>query len=168
MRKHVTRKALVAAFISVVALFAVAAVALALTDGPEESDDHQDGNGTSHESTVHYTRQLVPWIARVDKVHFGGRGEDLSDEPFQCCGEWRRDATEYRRWTGTKWKLVKTVSNGGYHVGDQSLSYYNLNNDVTLEGGAYVRQHLRYRNTITWPVMGTYDFPGRWNKHFLE
>ena len=110
---------------------------------------------------------MIPFIAWVDKVHHGGRGEDLSNDPLECCGEWKRDRTDYLRWTGSKWKKVMTVGASGYHAGD-TLSYYNLNNDVTLEGGAHVRQHLRYRNTVTWPVLGTYEFPGGWNKHFLE
>ena len=124
----------------------------------------------SHASTVYYTRQLVPFIAWVDRVYHGRRPEDLSSDPLECCGEWRRDKTEYKRWTGSSWKTVTTVGSGTYRVTGSpgNLSYYNLNNDVTLTGGAYVRQHLRYRNTVTFPVLGTYNFPGGWNTHFLE
>ena len=168
--KGIIRRGLVAAGVPVVALFVLAAVAFALSDGPEERDDHQDGGGISHASTVYYTRQLIPFIAWVDRVYYGGRPEDLSSNPNVCCGEWRRDKTEYKRWTGSSWKTVKTLGSSMYHVTGSpgNLSYYNLNNDVTLTGGAYVRQHLRYRNTVDFPVLGTYNFPGGWNSHFLE
>ena len=78
------RKGLVAVGVSVVALLVLAAVALALEDGPETRDDIGDGHGTSHQSTVYYDKDTDPFVAHVDRVYFGGR-KPANMTPYECC-----------------------------------------------------------------------------------
>ena len=72
-------------FIIIAAVFAVfifSAIAWAATNGPINSDDIGDGEGTSHTSTVYYTKQSSPFTAWVDEVYYGGRKP--SNYPLTC------------------------------------------------------------------------------------
>ena len=156
--------------VPIVTAFAAFAVVWADENGPETTDDIGDGYGTSHTSTVYYTRQLSPFIAWVDRVYFGGRKPDDSF-PGQCCGAWRVKKTLYREWDGSEWDTVVNEGAGSWHepAGAPELSYYNMNRDVTLEGGALVQQKLEFRKIVT--VLeegGMLQYSGRWHSHFLE
>ena len=81
-----------------------------LSDGPKTSDGIGDGYGTSHSSTVYYTKQTNPFVANVDRIYYGGR---KPKEHFgECCGGWRHQQAKYKEWDGSKWVTVKTVNKG--------------------------------------------------------
>ena len=144
----------------------ISAVTLAAENGPIYSDGIGDGYGTSHHSTVYYTKQSDPFIAWVDRVYFGGRKPDTSIE--ECCGQWRHEKTLYRRWNGSNWITVRNTGSASWQSsGTPGLSYFNLNTDVTLEGGALVKQRLRYRKYLL--LAGDWaEWSGSYHSHFLE
>ena len=75
---------------------------LALTDGPETSADADvatGDDGTTHNSTVYYDKDTNPFVAYVDRVHWGAQpAEDL--EWYQYGSQWMRDTALYKAWDG--------------------------------------------------------------------
>ena len=51
-------------------------------------------------------------------------------------------------------------------LGVSGLSYYNLNTDVTLEGGALVKQRLRFK--LLGNLNTYFDWAGSYHSHYLE
>ena len=75
---------------------------------------------------------------------------------------------EYKRWDGSSWVLVRSFGASSWRAtGTPGLAYWNLNNDVTLEGGALVKQHLRYRYFLIL-VNKWAEWNGSTHNHFLE
>ena len=59
------------------------------------------------------------------------------------------------------WRSCGSSANG--------LCWWNLNNDVTLEGSARVDQRLKYAYFYSAGAdMGTYSWKGKWHLHYLE
>ena len=139
-----------------------------LSNGPKTSYDVGDGNGISHSSTVYYTKETDPFVAEVDRVHFGGREKEEGHLEF--ASGWRRKKTEYREWNGSSWVTEATVNPGSWRAtGHEELDWWNLENDVTLEGGALVEQRLEYRFFYTvWDQIHEYKWRGALLDHFLE
>ena len=91
----------------------------------------------------------------------------------ECCGQWRHYETRYQRWTGSKWKSVKTKDadeTWETRGRPDNLHYETFGDDVDLHGGALVRQRIQYRrlrlgpgDKSEWLTVG-----GDWNDHFLE
>lgn len=142
----------------------------AYSNGPKNSDNLQDGGGTSHSSTVYYNRQLSPFIAWVDRMYYGGRNFDTSDNPIVCCAQWRRDYTKYKEWNGSKWVTVKTVWASGWRTSGTpgQLSYWDLNTDATLDGGALVQQMLKWKYLVPLPQPKWLQWKGVIHSHYLE
>ena len=103
-------------------------------------------------------------------MRYGGR-KHPADGFGECCGEWRHNRTEYKRWTGSAWTNVETkgASNWRATGSPGNLAYHTFGDDIDLHGGALVRQRLQYRrfrmvgNQSAWLTVG-----GDWNNHFLE
>lgn len=137
------------------------------TNGPISSDDSGDGCGTDHTSTVHYNKDTSPFVAYVDKVNYGGR-KPKGD--FGSLGHaWRRAPTKYWDWNGTSWVLDTTVSASSWRTTGScpGLAWWDLGNDVTLDGGALVVQYLdfKYFSIIG---QGWVNYSGRDHDHYLE
>ena len=90
----------------------------------------------------------------------------------ECCGQWKHNRTEYKRWTGTAWVNVKVkgeASTWNTQGEPDDLHYITFEDDVDLHGGAFVRQRIEYRRLrivgdhSSWLKKG-----GDWNEHFLE
>ena len=124
-------------------------VVIALVNGPELSNDLNDGHGNSHYSRVVYSRSLNPWDGIVDYVTIGGRHEDDSD--FPCSGEekWKSDKTKYRRWDGSRWITEETKSDVGWRTtGTPGLAFFTLEDNVALSGGGLVEHTNKYRLVV--------------------
>ena len=136
-----------------------------LSNGPKRSSAIDDDHGISHESWVYYTKETDPFVAEVDRVHFGGRKKDTSLP--ESVPEWRRHDTEYKEWNGTKWVREKKIGPGRWKSsGPEELDWWNLENDVTLEGGALVKQRLHYRYFLFGEI--DFEWSGPWHRHYLE
>ena len=164
------RAGLVAAFVSVVALLVLASAAFALSN-EQWRNDLDDVGGVSHRSKVVYTKQAYPFIAYIDYLKYGGRVHP-ADGFGECCGQWRHHATKYQRWTGTKWKSVRTKGTDStwHSTGEpDDLHYETFGDNVDLHGGALVRQRIQYqRLRIVGDHSAWLKVGGRWNDHFLE
>ncbi len=158
-------------------LIAVAGLAslslIALSNGPIETEDARPWTGdteVTHSSTVYYGKTTNPFVAYVDRIYFGGRpAADL--EWWQFASEWKRDATLYQRWDGSKWKTVLTVPASSWQDcgSPDNLCVDNLYNEATLRDGALVRQRLKYR--YFWYAgedLQETSFSGIYHDHFLE
>ena len=96
------------------------------------------------------------------------RGRKPSNNIVSCCPEWRHEYTKYRRWNGSSWVTVTSYSAGSWQEsGTPGLSYFNLNTDVTLEGGALVKQRLKYRLFFV-ELNQHQEWSGSIHSHFLE
>ena len=122
---------------------------LALTDGPETSADADwvtGDDGITHNSTVYYDKDTDPFVAYVDKVYWGARpAENLNWN--ESGAQWQREPTLYKVWDDDSWDTEASVDAGPWRSCGSSvngLCWWNLNNDVTLEGAALVYQRLRY------------------------
>ncbi len=166
IRERLGRRGLMAVLVPLIGVLLFSAVASAAENGPTTSNLIRDGYGASHHSTVYYTKQSVPFIAWVDRVYFGGRKPSINF--ISCCGEWRHENTLYRRWNDSSWVTVRNTGSASWQSsGTPGLSYFNLNTDVTLEGGVLVKQRLKYRKYLlqleTW-----IEWNGSFHSHFLE
>jgi hypothetical protein len=147
---------------------------LALTDGPETSTDADWVTGDdeiTHNSTVYYDKDTNPFVAYVDKVYWGARpAEDL--EWYQYGSQWRREPTLYKSWNGNSWETEASVDAGPWRACGSSvngLCWWNLNNDVTLEGSARVDQRLKYALYLSaGSDAHLYSWSGEWHEHYLE
>lgn len=167
MRFHIQKRVWVTAITAVVAFVLISSVGWALTNGPNNTTDFYDLDGITHSSTVHYTRQLSPFIAWVDKIYYGGR-KPGGLSPFGCCGEWARDSTQYKEWNGSSWVTVVSFGASSWRdTGTPGLAYWNLNDDVTLEGGALAKHRLKYRYFVN-ATMTYNNVTGSYHNHFLE
>ena len=154
-----------AAFVTVVALFVLAAVALALSNAPlRQYDLDDDQSAASDQSKVYYTKQTTPFVAHVERVRYGGR-QHPADDVYRFNGAWRHEETLYRRWTGSKW--VTAASTWRVTGSANDLAFHILDQDVDLTEGALVRQRLRFQYLDT-VVNDWGGHAGRWNKHYLE
>jgi hypothetical protein len=152
---------------------------MALTNGPQNASDASAAtgdHGITHTSYVHYTKDTSPFVAHVERVHYGGRpAADL--DPYQHYSKWRRERTEYMTWNGsTQWDAQTTVGNSNYSecgsVGN--LCWWDLTTTADLEGSAMVGQRLAYKITF-WAggldqdtVVATTKWYGSMNEHYLE
>ena len=167
MRFRLPRRLLVVVLVALLVVLASSTVAWALSNGPETSSLN-DGYGTSHSSTVYYDKETNPFVAEVDRVYYGGRKRDT--DFGECCAIWTRYHTLYREWNGSSWVTVQSFGAGAWQsTGPESLSWWNLHNDVTLEGGALVQQRLEYEYHIVGPD-GTVEikWTGPYHNHYLE
>ena len=136
-----------------------------LVDGPYDSDDVSDGHGISHSSYVYYTKETDPFVAEVDRIHYGAREKE--EEPLQSQSGWRRYKTEYKEWDGDSWNRVKKLKSSPWReTGYDSLDWWNVSNDVTLEGGALVKQQIQYRFFVF--LGGEFTWAGAMHDHYLE
>ena len=167
MKFHIPRRAGAAVLAAVLSLLIFSTVAWALSNGPKTSDPIGDGNGTAHSSTVYYTKQSSPFIACVDRVYYGGRKPSTGST--ECCAQWRREGTVYMKWNGSSWVTAVSFGSSSWRItGNPGLAYWNVNNDVTLEGGALVRNRLRYRKSFTPQPQGWIAYSGPYHNHYLE
>ena len=87
---------------------------------------------------------------------------------------WRMDSRVYCEWNpdDSEWVEVESVGNSSWRdTGTPGLAWHDDYDNVFMDHGAYVKQRLRYHQTLvcTWDGIGDpQDFPGRWHKHFLE
>ncbi len=107
----------------------------------------------------------------MDRVHWGARpAENLNWNEFGS--QWQREATLYKSWDGNSWETEASVDAGPWRACGSSVNglyWWNLNNDVTLEGSARVDQRLRYAFYYSaGNDMGTVKWPGNWHLHYLE
>ena len=147
---------------------------LGLSDGPETSADallHTGDQGITHNSTVYYDKDTNPFVAYVDRVYWGARpAEDLNFNEFGS--SWQRRPTTYWEWDGDSWELQLEVAAGQWRSCGSSangLCWWDLENDVTLEGGALVRQRLKYYlyQSVAFG-QNLYSWTGSWHEHYLE
>ena len=144
-------------------------VVLALTNGPEESDDHNDGQGDSHSTEVTYYRSLNPWVAEVRNVEIGGR--PYYDGVPCTTQKWKTKYLRYWRWDGENWVLKKGKTGPGWlETSDTSLTYHDDDEDVRLTGGAAVTHRNEYQVS---PSCGFGGNPIPWDGsshhiHYLE
>ena len=146
---------------------------LALTNGPETTTDTDwvtGDDGITHNSTVHYSKDTNPFVAYVDKVHYGARpAADL--EWWQFASEWKRDTVKYKVWDGNSWETEESVSADSWRDcgSPDSLCWWNVNKDVTLEDSARVDQRLKYRYFYyAAGKLNKMEWPGNWHRHYLE
>ena len=147
---------------------------LALTDGPETSVDADwvtGDDGITHNSTVYYDKGTNPFVAYVDKAFWRARpAEDLNFNEFGS--SWQRAATQYWEWDDDSWEPQLEVTAGQWRSCGSSangLCWTSLENDVTLEGGALVRQRLKYHYYTTAAFdNGRVAWDGAWHWHYLE
>ena len=147
---------------------------LALTDGPETSADADwvtGDDGITHNSTVYYDKDTDPFVAYVDKVYWGARpAENLNWN--ESGSQWQREPTLYKVWDDDSWDTEASVDAGPWRSCGSSvngLCWWNLNNDVTLEGSARVDQRLRYAFYLSaGSDAHLYRWSGEWHEHYLE
>ena len=146
---------------------------LALTDGPETSTDAEatQDYGITHSSTVYYDKDTDPFVAYVDRVYWGARpAENLNWN--ESGSQWQREPTLYKEWDGDSWETVVSVNAGPWRSCGSSangLCWWNLNNDVTLEGSARVDQRLKYAYYVAAAFESQkVSWSGEWHKHYLE
>jgi hypothetical protein len=147
---------------------------LALTDGPETSTDAARAtgdDGITHSSTVYYDKDTDPFVAYVDRVHWGARPAENLDWN-ESGSQWQREPTLYKEWDGDSWETVVSVNAGPWRSCGSSangLCWWNLNNDVTLEGSARVDQRLKYALYLSaGSDAHLYSWSGEWHEHYLE
>ena len=148
---------------------------LALSDGPYTTADVQRiisaDDGITHNSTVYYDKDTNPFVADVDRVEYGARpAEQL--QWWQYGPQWKRDNTLYYSWNGNSWVTEVSVGAGFWRSCGSSangLCWTSLENDVTLEGGALVRQRLKYYlyQSVAFG-QNLYSWTGSWHDHYLE
>ena len=148
---------------------------LALSDGPDTTADVERiisaDDRITHNSTVYYDKDTNPFVADVDRVEYGGRpAEHLAW--YQYGAQWKRDDTLYKSWNGNSWETVVSVNAGPRRSCGSSangLCWWNLNNDVTLEGSARVDQRLKYAYYVAAAFESQkVSWFGQWHRHFLE
>ena len=149
MRSVLSRRyALVSLFIlGIIALFPAVVLAYQYSHGPVNSSRaYFDSDCTAHTSYVHYDKSYSPLVIDVDRVYYGGRKPDPID-PNSTLERWRREKTKYYDWNGSQWILDTTVGSGSWRSAGScsGLDWWYLNNDVSLDDGAYVQQVLRFK-----------------------
>ena len=110
----------------------------------------------------------------VDRIYYGGRKYHVTF-PFHT-SLWKRNKTYYKEWNGSRWVTERRVNAPSWlNTGTPGLIYYNVNNDVTLEGGALVKQRLKYRYYIPapnefgeWVFNVIVEWNGSYHSHYLE
>ena len=126
---------------------------------------------------MYYDKDTNPFVAYVDKVYWGAwpaedarPAEDL--EWWQYGPQWKRDTTLYKVWDGNSWDTEASVNAGPSRAcgsSDNGLCWWNLNNDVTLEGSARVDQRLKYHYFYSaGSELNKLEWPGSWHQHYLE
>ena len=148
----------------------VVATVYANVNGPIESNDHADGSDPSHSSKVTYTIVTSnPFEAEATNVEYGGRPPPgLVNTSAEA---WGSKEIVYLKWTGSKWKTVRTAgASGWYDLGEPGdLHYINDSTDVSLPGGALVKHRNQYGwlvqifNNLDWS-----SWSSGTHKHFLE
>ena len=84
---------------------------------------------------------------------------------------WGSKDIVYRKWTGSKWKTVRTAPATEWtNTGEKGdLAYYNDSTDVTMPGGALVKHRNQYGwwvqifNNLDWS-----SWSSGTHRHFLE
>ena len=139
-------------------------------NGPIQSDNAGDDEGTSHSSTVWYYKDTDPhFVAQAYRIYYGGR------HPEMWCASnklWRMDSRKYYEWDAEdeEWDLVESVDASGYrNTGTPGLAWHNDYDNVFMDHGAYVQQRLRYHLVAcSFDIPEPTDWPGTWHNHYLE
>ncbi len=150
MKFHIPRRAGVAVLAAVLSLLIFSAVAWALSRRADNLGSYRRRKRHCAFQYCFTTQNSHPtFIAWVDRVYYGGR-KPSTTFLLECCGQWRRNNTVYREWNGSSWVTAVSFGSSSWRAtGNPGLAYWNVNNDVTLEGGALVKNRLRYKKYVT-------------------
>lgn len=114
---------------------------------------------------MYYTKVTDRFVAEVDRIYYGGRKPKIY--PLECCATWRHKEAKYCEWNGSKWVRLKTINHTSWQdTGPANLTWWNLTNGATLDGGAYVTHRLEYRKFQ--PIIGEVKWEGWLHEYFLE
>lgn len=87
---------------------------------------------------------------------------------------WRMDSRKYCEWDpdDREWDQVDSEGPSEYRdTGTPGLAYHDDYDNVFMDYGAYVKQRLRFHETLMCTFDGvaqSSDWPGTWHRHFLE